>query len=90
MPYFEKTFGVLSPFIRGFTVSLIMLTGAAPAFFAGRLADRFGRNAVVMVGALIFTLGATLQGAAYHLAMFLVGRALCGFGQGLWLSNVSV
>lgn len=90
MPYFEKTFGVLSPFMRGFTVSLIMLTGAAPAFLAGRLADRFGRNKVVMAGALIFALGAALQGGAYHLAMFLVGRALCGFGEGLWLTNVSV
>ncbi|OCL03874.1 general substrate transporter [Glonium stellatum] len=90
MKYFLHTFGGLTPTMRGFIVSLIMLTGAVPSFFAGQLADRFGRLEIVMAGALVFTLGAALQGGAYHLPMFLVGRALCGLGQGLWLSNVSV
>ncbi|KAG9711803.1 hypothetical protein KCU73_g17075, partial [Aureobasidium melanogenum] len=38
MPYFSDSIGELSPFLRGFTVSLIMLTGAFPSFFAGQLA----------------------------------------------------
>ncbi|KAI5241010.1 general substrate transporter [Aureobasidium subglaciale] len=90
MPYFASSIGELSPFLRGFTVSLIMLTGAFPSFFAGQLADRFGGLAVVAAGALVFTIGAALEGSANKLAMFLVGRALCGIGEGLWLSNVSV
>lgn len=90
MKYFSSTFGELTPTMRGFTVSLIMLTGAVPSFFAGQLADRYGRLSIVMAGALVFATGAVLQGAAYQLPMFLVGRALCGFGEGLWLSNVSV
>lgn len=67
-----------------------MLTGTVPSFFAGQLADRFGRLSVVSFGALVFMLGAILQGAAYQLPMFLVGRAFCGLGEGLWLSCVSV
>lgn len=90
MPYFEKTIGGLSPFLRGFTVSLIMLTGAVPSFFAGQLADRFGRLTIVSAGALVFVLGAILQGAASVLGVFLAGRALCGLGEGLWLSNMAV
>lgn len=90
MSYFSDSIGELSPFLRGFTVSLIMLTGAFPSFFAGQLADRFGRLAIVAAGALVFTIGATLEGAASKLGMFLAGRALCGIGEGLWLSNVSV
>ena len=90
MPYFETTFGVLSPTIRGFTVSLIMLMGAVPSFFSGQLADRFGHLRIVMAGALVFALGAILQASASQLSMFLVGRALAGIGEGLWLTNVSV
>ncbi|MCJ1418776.1 hypothetical protein MMC32_005127 [Xylographa parallela] len=90
MPYFEMTFGVLSPTIRGFTVSLIMLMGAVPSFFSGQLADRFGHLRIVMVGALVFALGVILEGSASQLSMFLVGRALAGIGEGLWLTNVSV
>ncbi|KAI4719317.1 general substrate transporter [Aureobasidium sp. EXF-10727] len=90
MPYFATSIGELTPFLRGFTVSLIMLTGAFPSFFAGQLADRFGRLAIVAVGALVFAIGAALEGGANKLGMFLAGRALCGIGEGLWLSNVTV
>lgn len=90
MPYFERTFGVLSPALRGFTVSLLMLMGALPGFFSGQLADRFGHLRVVMAGALVFMLGAILQGVSSQLPTFLVGRALCGIGEGLWIANISV
>lgn len=90
MPFFENTFGILSPIMRGFTVSLIMLTGAAPSLFAGQLADYYGRLPIVCLGAAVFVIGAIMQGAASHMPTFLVGRGLCGLGEGLWLSNVSV
>jgi MFS family permease len=90
MPHFNTSIGTLSPFLRGFSVSLIMLTGAFPSFFAGQLADRFGGLVIVAAGALVFTLGAVLECVAGRLTVFLMGRALCGFGEGLWLSNVSV
>ncbi|KAF2104244.1 general substrate transporter [Rhizodiscina lignyota] len=90
MEQFAETFGVLSPQLRGFTVSLIMLTGVIPSFFAGQMADKLGRLQVVSMGATIFAIGAALQAGASHLAMLLVGRALCGFGQGMWVSNIVV
>lgn len=90
MPAFLETFGHLSPTMRGFTVSLIMLTGAFPAVFAGQIADRLGRLRIIMSGALVFLVGSILCAAASKLQMFLVGRALCGIGEGLWLSNVAV
>ncbi len=90
MPSFEHTFGVLSPIMRGFTVSIIMFTGAIPAFFAGQLADRNGRLNIVVAGALLFAVGSVLQGAAYRLGMFVVGRAVAGFAEGLCLSNINV
>jgi MFS family permease len=90
MPHFENTIGNLSPVMRGFTVALIMMTAALPCIFSGQLADRFGQLTVVMAGALVFTIGVALEGGSSELAMFLVGRALAGIGEGLWLSNVSV
>ena len=83
MPFFSKIFGDLSPAMRGFVVSLVMLTGGIPSIFAGQLADRFGRVVVLMLGAVVFTIGAALQAGAYHLPMFITGRALDGLGQGI-------
>ena len=76
--------------MRGIIVFFLILTGAVPAFFAGHLADRYGQLSVVMMGTSIFTLGTIQRGAASALSMFLVGRALAGLGERLWLTNVSV
>lgn len=67
-----------------------MLTGAFPSFFAGQMADKLGRLPVVSMGAAIFAIGATVEASSFHLAMLLVGRALCGFGEGMWISNIVV
>ena len=90
MPQFTAVIGPLSPSLLGFTISLVMLTGAVPSIFAGYLADRFGRLRTILLGALLYVIGAALQGSANTLPQFLVGRAIGGFGQGVFLSNVSV
>ena len=90
MPYFADVFGVLSPSLRGFTVSFLLLAAAAPGFFAGQFADRYGQLRIIQIGASIFAVGAVLEAVASKLSMFLVGRALVGIGEGLWLTNVSV
>ena len=90
MPQFVKVFGDFSPIMRGFTVSFLLLMGAVPAVCAGQLADRFGQLRIVLIGATVFAIGCVLQGGAMHLSMLLIGRALAGLGEGLWLSNVSM
>ncbi|KAH6848513.1 general substrate transporter [Alternaria alternata] len=90
MPSYIGTFGHLSPTMRGFTVSLIMLCGAIPATIAGYLADRFGRLRIMIAGAVLCTIGCILECAAFHLWLFLVGRALMGIGQGFALTNIGV
>jgi MFS family permease len=45
---------------------------------------------VIEAGAVFFAAGAILQGVSHNLILFLIGRALGGFGEGVYLSNVSV
>jgi MFS family permease len=90
MSSYIEAFGHLSPTMRGFTVSLIMLCGAIPATVAGHLADRFGRLRIMIAGAILCTIGCVLECAAFHLWLFLIGRALMGIGQGFALTNVGV
>lgn len=87
---FAEAFGTLSPTMRGFVVSLIMLTGAASSLFAGQMADKWGRLSVSCIGALAFLTGVVLQIATERLEVFLLGRAIAGFGQGIWLGNTVV
>ena len=90
MSQWEKSIGKLSPTLLGVTVSLIMLAGAVPSFFAGQVADRFGHLRVIAAGTAFFVLGAILQGSSSALSQFLTGRAIAGLGEGMYLGNVSV
>ena len=90
MDQFTASIGHLSPTLLGFTVSLIMLTGSVPSVFAGQLAERFGRLKIIILGVLIFLIGVILQGSAGALTQFLIGRAIAGLGEGVFLSNMSV
>lgn len=90
MPQFKHSVGPMTPFILGFTVSLVMLAGGPPSVFAGQLADRYGRLKVIALGAVLFLAGAMLQGTAASLTQFLVGRMLSGVGEGVYLGNMSV
>ena len=40
----------------------------------------FGRRRTMMIGGVLFIIGAALQAGAVHLAMLIVGRIMLGFG----------
>ncbi|KAF2175256.1 general substrate transporter [Zopfia rhizophila CBS 207.26] len=90
MPSFRSTIAILTPTMRGFTVSFLLLAGTIPSLFAGLLADRFGHLGIVFAGAVFFTAGAALEAGSVNLAMLLVGRGMVGVGEGLYLGNLNV
>lgn len=66
----------------GFEVASMLLGCAVGAFFAGRLADTWGRRSVLIVSAVLFLLSALGAGAAGSSAMFVVARVLGGIAVG--------
>ncbi|KAH6871714.1 general substrate transporter [Thelonectria olida] len=69
-----------------------VFTGGAffGAMFAGELGDRLGRKYTILLGALIFILGGSLQTAASHLNYLYAGRCLAGVGVGFLVMIVPV
>jgi SP family sugar:H+ symporter-like MFS transporter len=61
----------------GFTVGSLLIGCFIGAFLAGRLADLFGRRNVMMLAALLFLIGALVQGMSHDHSIFLIAR-LCG------------
>jgi SP family sugar:H+ symporter-like MFS transporter len=66
----------------GFEVASMLLGCALGAFFAGRLADNWGRRAVLIISAVLFLLSAVGAGAAHNSIMFVIARVLGGFAVG--------
>jgi MFS family permease len=90
MTDYVSRLGAQSPIVHGAIVSSILIPAAVSSLFAGHVADLLGRPKCIAIGALGFGFGAALQGGAVNLAMFVVGRCLEGFGEGLYLSTLVV
>jgi len=77
----RQAFG-LSDAGLGFTVGSLLIGCFLGAFLAGRLADLFGRRNVMMVTAVLFTIGALIQGFAHDHSSFVIARLMGGMAVG--------
>ena len=66
----------------GFTVGSLLIGCAVGAFFAGRLADVIGRRSVMILAAILFVVGALVQGVTDIHALFVVARFAGGMAVG--------
>lgn len=66
----------------GFTVGSLLIGCFVGAFFAGRLADIIGRRNTMMLAAVLFLVGALVQGFADSQAIFVVARFAGGMAVG--------
>ena len=66
----------------GFNVASMLLGCAAGAFFAGRLADRWGRRTLLIIAAMLFIISAWGSGVAASSMEFVVFRVIGGLAVG--------
>ncbi|WP_421731414.1 sugar porter family MFS transporter [Brevundimonas sp.] len=66
----------------GFTVGSLLIGCAFGAFFAGRLADVIGRRSVMIMAALLFLIGALIQGVTEVHMIFVAARFAGGMAVG--------
>ena len=66
----------------GFTVGSLLIGCFIGAFFAGTLADRMGRRNVMRLAAILFLVGALVQGLAHDHNIFVIARILGGMAVG--------
>ncbi|MCU0536561.1 MAG: sugar porter family MFS transporter [Hydrococcus sp. Prado102] len=66
----------------GLSVSTALLGSAVGAFFAGQIADRYGRVKTMILASILFTISAIGSGIAVGLWDFIFWRVLGGLGVG--------
>lgn len=66
----------------GFTVGSLLIGCTIGAFLAGRLADVMGRRNVMMLSAVLFLIGALIQGFAPSQMIFVIARIMGGMAVG--------
>jgi SP family sugar:H+ symporter-like MFS transporter len=93
--FIKKDFGV-SAFVQGAIVASLLLGAMIGAGVSGRLADRLGRRRLIMIAAVIFTLGALAAAAAPNPGLLVAARFVIGLAVGsaalvvpLYLSEIA-
>ena len=86
----------LTPFTQGAIVAGLLLGAMIGAAVAGRLADRLGRRRLIMIAAMIFTLGSLGAALAPSVALLIAARVVIGLAVGaaalvvpLYLSEIA-
>ncbi|MEH2466239.1 sugar porter family MFS transporter [Nostoc sp.] len=72
-----------SSWVTGLAVSLALLGSAVGAFFAGQIADRYGRVKAMVVASALFTISAIGSGFAFTISDFIFWRVLGGIAIGV-------
>src|SRR3954451_11435478 len=72
----------LTPFLTGAIVATLLLGAMVGAGFAGRLADKLGRRLLIIVAAIVFTVGALLAAVAPTVGVLIAARFILGLAVG--------
>lgn len=73
----------LGDFLSGFVVSIALLGCAAGAWYAGRLADGWGRRRVMLLGSAMFVVSSVGSAFAFSVPDLLLWRVIGGIGIGI-------
>jgi SP family sugar:H+ symporter-like MFS transporter len=73
----------LNAFVKGFVVAIALLGCALGAYIAGRLADRWGRLKVMLLGAVLFLVSSIGAGLAFSVWDLGLWRVVGGLGIGI-------
>jgi SP family sugar:H+ symporter-like MFS transporter len=86
----------LTPFLEGLVVASLLLGAAAGAASAGPLSDRLGRRNIIIIAAILFTVGAFGAALAPNAGILVLFRVVLGLGVGsaalivpLYLSEIA-
>ncbi|KAK9364775.1 general substrate transporter [Lipomyces kononenkoae] len=74
--------------VTGAVVSLYDIGCFIGAFSTGTLSDSLGRERLISLATMVFTIGAIIQSASYSVAQMAVGRVILGYGVGACAAGV--
>ncbi|WP_191561289.1 MDR family MFS transporter [Metabacillus idriensis] len=67
--------------------TIYMLTSAITTILVGKLSDIYGRKPFIIIGIIIFSIGAFLAGTSMDIVQLIIYRGIQGFGAGMIMST---
>jgi SP family galactose:H+ symporter-like MFS transporter len=80
--FIKKSFS-LSPQLQEIVISAVLVGAVIGAVTGGRLADRFGRRRLIILSAVIFSIGAVATALTPLISLLIAGRIVVGIAIGI-------
>ena len=87
-PFYEPFFNLTTPAMKGWATSSALVGCLVGAVFSGVFSDQYGRQRLMLLAGLMFTVSAIGAGLANQFTTFVIYRIIGGVGIGL-ASNLS-
>jgi len=87
-PFYEPFFNLITPAMKGWATSSALIGCLVGAVFSGVFSDRYGRQRLMLLAGILFTISAIGAGLANQFSTFVIYRIIGGVGIGL-ASNLS-
>jgi SP family sugar porter-like MFS transporter len=87
-PFYEPFFNLTTPAMKGWATSSALVGCLIGAVFSGAFSDRYGRQRLMLLSGMVFTISAIGAGLANQFTTFVIYRIVGGVGIGL-ASNLS-
>lgn len=82
-PFYEPFFNLTTPAMKGWATSSALIGCLVGAVFSGVFSDRYGRQRLMLLAGLLFTVSAIGAGLANEFTTFVIYRIIGGVGIGL-------
>ena len=82
-PFYEPFFNLTTPAMKGWATSSALVGCLVGAVFSGVFSDQYGRQRLMLLAGLMFTVSAIGAGLANQFATFVIYRIIGGVGIGL-------
>jgi len=82
-PFYEPFFNLTTPAMKGWATSSALIGCLMGAVFSGVFSDRYGRQRLMLLAGLLFTVSAIGAGLANQFTTFVIYRIIGGVGIGL-------
>lgn len=82
-PFYEPFFNLTTPAMKGWATSSALIGCLMGAVFSGVFSDRYGRQRLMLLAGLLFTVSAIGAGLANEFTTFVIYRIIGGVGIGL-------
>ncbi|KAI8991594.1 general substrate transporter [Mycotypha africana] len=87
-PFIDRFLSVDGTYRESLITAMMLLTATIAGVSSGYICDSIGRKNTILLGTVLFAIGALFETIGHNFGLFLTGRLIVGFGEGFLCNGI--